>query len=350
MLQKKLRIAQIAPLSERVPPKKYGGTERVISALTDELVARGHEVTLFATGDSITRARHIAVYPRALREAKEKDPHGINEWTFLNILTAYKRQKEFDIIHDHNWILSMPTAMLSPTPTVMTVHGPIILRNKEIFQTVENVNLVTISKAQTKLVPKLKIAGTVYNGLPLSQYPFGKKSNGYLLFVGRISVEKGAHIAIEVATFLNIPLIIAAKLDRADREYFKEYIEPKLDDELIRWVGEVDTDTRNRLMSDAICLLHPVTWREPFGLTMIEAMACGCPVVAFNKGSIPEIIIDQKTGFIVNDVEEMIDAVKRLKKIKRSDCREYALENFSEKRMVDGYEKIYYRILQKKGR
>lgn len=161
-------------------------------------------------------------------------------------------------------------------------------------------------------------------------------------------MEKGAHIAIEVATFLNIPLIMAAKLDLVDKEYFNEYIEPRLDNELIRWVGEVDTDTRNRLMSDAMCLLHPVTWREPFGLTMIEAMACGCPVVAFNKGSIPEVIDDQKTGFIVNDVEEMIDAVKRLKKIKRSDCREHALTNFSEKRMVDGYEKLYYKILQKK--
>lgn len=345
-MSKKLRIAQIAPIAERVPPKKYGGTERVVSTLTEELVKRGHDVTLFATGDSITSARLVSIYPRALREAKEKDPHGINEWSFLNIITAYKKQNEFDIIHDHNWILSLSAAMFSTTPTIMTLHGAITLKNRQLLLLAKNVNFVTISKAQTKFAPGLKIAGVVNNGLVLKNYPFGKKHNKFLLFVGRLSMEKGAHHAIDVATYLNIPLILAAKLDKADMDYFRSYVEPRLGEENVRWIGEVDTDTRNKLMSDAMCILHPVTWREPFGLTMIEAMACGCPVIAFNKGSIPEVVEDGKTGFIVNDIEEMIEAVGKITKIKRDYCREYALNNYSETNMVDGYERIYRKVLK----
>ena len=192
-------------------------------------------------------------------------------------------------------------------------------------------------------------AGTVYNGLAMEDYPFSDKDEGYLLFVGRISMEKGVHFAIEVAQYLNLPLTIAAKLESIDMPYFQEYVGPRLSDQ-IKWVGEVEEEERNKLMSKALCFLHPITWREPFGLTMIEAMACGCPVVAFNKGSIPEIIKDGETGYVVNDVDEMIEAVKKIKSISRAKTRDYALKNFNSKIMAKGYERVYKEVIvHKKG-
>lgn len=342
-----MKIAQIAPLAERVPPKKYGGTERVVYELTEELVQRGHEVTLFASGDSLTSARLVSVYPTNLREAKIKDVYGLNIWTLLNLGLAFERQGEFDIIHDHSGFIGLPMANIATTPVVMTMHGPFTAENRRIYQMLRRPYIVTISEAQTEPAPNLNYAGTIYNGLTMEHYPFSAQHEGYLLFVGRICLEKGAHYAIEVARSLSLPLIMAAKLDAPDRPYFHEYIEPYLSDQ-IRWVGEVDQEERNRLMSKALCLLHPVTWREPFGLTLIESMACGTPVIAFNRGSIPEIIEHGTTGFVVSDVESMVDAVIHLDTIERSYCREYALDNFSTTRMVDAYEELYAKIIQGK--
>lgn len=342
-----MKIAQIANISERVPPKKYGGTERVIYALTEELVHRGHDVTLFASGDSLTSARLVSVYHLSLREAKMADPYGLNPLALQNLGHAYIRQDEFDIIHDHSWLISLPTANLSKTPVVMTVHGAFDLNNRKLFETMTNINYVTISKAQAIPMPNLNYAGTVYNGLNMETYPFSDEHEGYLLYVGRIAMDKGTHYAIDVAQYLNKPLIIAAKLDPADQQYYKQYIEPRLSEQ-IRWVGEVTEEERNRLMSKALCFLHPVTWREPFGLTLIEAMACGAPVVAFKRGAIPEIVKNGKTGFVVEDVDEMIVAVSNIEKISREDCRKHALKNFNAKRMADEYEKIYYKILEEK--
>lgn len=338
-----MRIAQIAPIIERVPPRKYGGTERVVSALTEELVRRGHEVTLFASGDSITSARLVSIYPRALREAKLKDLYGTNTWTLFNIGTAYERQDEFDIIHDHNSFLSIATANIARTPVVMTVHGPFTPENRHIFKSLRKPHIVTISDAQAT-VPDLNYAGTVYNGLDLASYPFSTEHDGYLLFVGRISQEKGLHLAIELALNVNMPLIIAAKLDDVDRSYFQQYVEPYLS-EKIRWIGEVDEEERNQLMSRAFCLVHAATWREPFGLTLIEAMACGCPVLGTNIGSIPEIVVHGKTGYVVSSVEEMIDAVYAMDAIDRTECRRHALDTFSASRMADGYERIYEKAM-----
>ncbi len=340
-----MRIAQIAPLAERVPPKKYGGTERVVSVLTDELVRRGHEVTLFASGDSITTAKLHAVYPRSLREAKLKDIYALNYWLLLNIGSAYAMQDQFDIIHDHLTPISLPTAHLAKTPVVMTMHGPFTTENRRIFRVLNKPHIVSISNSQAFTVPNINHAGTVYNGLNMSDYPFGDSHEDYLLFVGRISMEKGTHFAIDVAQELDKELIIAAKLDKSDEAYFKEYIEWQLSDR-IRWIGEVDDSERNLLMSKALCMLHPVTWREPFGLTMIEAMACGCPVAAFNHGSIPEIVKTGETGFVVEDLETMIEAIENIHKIDRSSCRRYALENFSGEKMADNYEKLYEKLIQ----
>jgi len=341
-----MRIAQIAPIVERVPPKKYGGTERVVQALTEELVRRGHEVTLFASGDSITSAKLEAVYPRSLREAKVHDLYGTNYWTLLNMGLAYELQDEFDIIHDHLAPLSLPAANLASTPVVMTMHGPFTADNRKLFQTLHSPSIVTLSQSQMYPLPNINHAGTVYNGLPMEGYPFRAEGEDFLLFVGRISMEKGIHHAIEVAQQLDMRLIIAAKLDPVDRPYFREYVEPRLSDR-VTWIGEVDEKERNELMSRARCFLHPVTWREPFGLALIEAMASGCPVVAFNRGSIPEIIKTGVTGYVVEDIEAMIDAVENIGTIGRQACRDHALTNFSATKMTDGYEAVYEKILSK---
>ncbi len=343
-----MRIAQIAPLIERVPPVTYGGTERVVHVLTEELVRRGHEVTLFASGDSITSATLRSVFPRALREARLKDTvYGVSNWTLLSAGVAYAAQNDFDVIHDHMIPFTMPTATLAKTPVVATMHGAFTVETRRMFQTLRGPNIVTISNAQLFGAADINHAGTVYNGLPMKDYVFSDVPDDYLLYVGRISMEKGVHLAIDVANELDMPLIIAAKVDTADRDYFREYIEPRLSSR-IRWIGEVDEQKRNELMSKAKCFLHPVLWREPFGLTIIEAMACGCPVVAMRRGSIPELIEHGKTGFVVDGVEEMMEAVESINSIDRNYCRLYALEHFNEKRMADGYEEIYRRLIEEK--
>lgn len=342
-----MRIAQIAPLAERIPPKKYGGTERVVHALTEELVRRGHEVTLFASGDSITTAELVAVYPRCLREDRQKDLYGANKHTLLNIGLAYSRHQEFDIIHDHSGEISLPTANSVETPTLLTLHGPITTETRKLLQVLKNPYLVTISEAQRRFINDINVIDNVYNGLNMEHFPFSAKHDGYLLYVGRISVEKGVHHAIDAANQLNMRLIIAAKLDPGDLPYFREYVEPHLC-ERITWIGEVGEEERNQLMTRAICFLHPVTWPEPFGLTLIESMACGCPVVAFSKGSIPELIVDGKTGFVVSDVDEMVNAILKIDTIDRSYCRKHSLQKFNAKVMADGYEKVYAQILQKR--
>lgn len=344
-----MRIAQVAPIIESVPPEKYGGTERVVHALTEELVRMGHDVTLFASGDSQTSAKLVSVYPKALRTVKLKNLYGANSWSLLNIGLAYKMQDQFDIIHDHNNYLSLPAANISTTPVILTIHGAFNPSVKDIFEQLNNVNIVTISKSQSQPLPNLNYIGNVYHGLDMEDYPFSDQDEGYLLFVGRISIEKGVHHIIDVSQRLNLPLIIAAKLNswKTDMQYFEEYIEPHLNDK-IRWVGEVTESERNKLMSKALCFLNPVTWREPFGLTVIEAMACGCPVIAFSNGSMPEIIKDGKTGFLVEDVRGMVKAVKKINKIDRSYCRKFALRKFSAKKMAQQYVEIYKKIIQHK--
>ncbi|MDB5225516.1 MAG: hypothetical protein JWL87_468 [Candidatus Adlerbacteria bacterium] len=339
-----MKIAQIAPLAERVPPKKYGGTERVVHALTEELVRRGHEVTLFASGDSQTQARLESVYPRALREAKFNDLYGTNDLTMLHMGVAYELQDEFDIIHDHMAPLSIPIANLATTPVVATVHGPFTGENRKLFELLRGPNIVTVSQSQLYPLPNINHAGTVHHGLSMEHYPFSAEHDGYLLYVGRIAADKGVQYAVDVAQVLDIPLILAAKVEPIDLPYFKQYIEPRLS-ERIKWVGEVDEEERNRLMSRASAFLHPVVFREPFGLTLIEAMACGCPVIAFNRGAIPEIIKTGVTGFVVEDVEGMIDALHNIGTISRAACREHALQNFNVSRMADGYEAIYRKLL-----
>lgn len=352
-----MRIAQVAPIIESVPPKKYGGTERVISALTEELVKRGHEVTLFASGDSVTSAELTSVYPTSLRESGIKDLYKHNVWSLSNVGLAYQYADQYDIIHDHNsenCPVSLPLANISHTPVVMTLHGALTQKTIEKFEFYNRPHLVKISDKQSAPAEHLNYIARIYHGLEMNDYPFNVKPGKYLLFVGRIRYkngtdEKGLLNAIHIAKKAGLPLKIASKLDDTipeDVNYFQNMIKPHLSD-MIEWIGEVDEKERNRLMANALCLLHPINFEEPFGLTLIEAMACACPVVAFPKGSIPEIVQDGKTGFIASSIDDAVLMIKKLHTIDRLMCRMYALEEYSVERMADEYEDVYYQLLQK---
>lgn len=341
-----MRIAELAPIVERIPPVRYGGTERVVYELTEELVRRGHEVTLFATADSLTSARLASVVKVSLREANAKDLYGTNTGTLLHIGEAFVRQDEFDMIHDHLGFLALPTANIARTPVVTTMHGPYMHEVRAMYRKLRRPHLISISNNQRDAAPELNHLATVYNGLTLDPYPFGSEPGEYLLFVGRISMEKGTHLAIAAAMDLGLPLIIAAKLDKVDRPYFREYVEPYLSGR-VQWIGEVDEAARNKLYSEARALLHPVQWREPFGLVLIEAMACGCPVLAMNKGSIPELVRDGVSGFVVREYEDLLAAIDRIDEIDRAACRDHALSLFSAKRMADGYEAAFREVLER---
>lgn len=340
-----MRIAQIAPLAERVPPKTYGGTERVVHALTEELVKRGHEVTLFASGDSVTSAKLVSVFPNSIREAGIKKTSEKQAIGMMNAGLAFQEQDQFDIIHHHAGLNALAAANISPTPVIITQHGNLNNISRQTLRLFRKPYLVSISNSQKRREPGLNYFGTVYNGLEMDDYPFSPRAGSYLLFVGRISPEKAPHLAIEAASKTGLPLIIAAKLDEADREYYIKKVKPFLSKD-IRWIGEVSLKERNELYSRALAFLHPATWEEPFGLTLIEAMACGTPVIAFNKGAIPEIILNKKTGFIVNDFQEMISAIKQIEKISRYSCRDHARNKFSAKKMTDGYEDLYRRVVE----
>ncbi|HVF69123.1 MAG TPA: glycosyltransferase family 4 protein [Xanthomonadales bacterium] len=344
-----MKIAQIAPLIERVPPKTYGGTERVVSSLTEELVKRGHDVTLFASGDSLTAARLVPIYPIHLRAAK-LELFQENSVRLMGIGIPYARQDEFDIIHDHNLPFSSPSANLARTPVVATLHGPIDPGNQDLYEKLPNPYIVSISHAQLPKRSTINHVTTIYHGFDMRNYPFSEKSEDYLLYVGRIAPKKGLHHAIAVAQRLNKKLIISAKIDwHIHKDYYEKEIKPHLNDQ-IQWIGETTELERNQLMAHAIAFLHPALWEEPFGLTMIESLACGTPVVAFNRGSIPELIKNGKNGYVVENDGEMADAVKNIGRIDRKFCRKYALKNFNVGKMTDEYEMVYQAILQGKSK
>lgn len=340
-----MKIAQIAPLVESVPPAKYGGTERVISALTEELLERGHDVTLFASGDSVTSARLDGTCKRSLRSAGITDIRECMGQTLTHIGYAYSMADQFDVIHDHCGVLSFPTAQICNTPVISTMHGCFFDDNIQIFQTLQKPHVVTISHDQAASAKRIHRVATVHNGLPMEHYPFEEDRGDYLLYVGRISPLKGTAEAITIAKATQRKLIIAAKLDQRDVAYFEAEVKPHLSDQ-IQWIGEVSEKERNRLMSKAYCFIHPAPWREPFGLTLIEAMACGAPVVAFDTGAIREVVAHKKTGFVVQTIQEFIRAVEKVHLIDKKLCREWSLSHFSAKKMADGYERVYKKVAQ----
>ncbi len=344
-----MKIAQIANVAVAVPPKKYGGAERVIYALTEGLVKKGHDVTLFARSDSKTSAKLVSVDNLFPRVSARSVYDGASNVNILNFSFAYQRQEEFDIIHDHNGVLSLPTANLSKTPVIYTLHY-VYQKDLILYSNLRNPSLITISDGELAKGLDLNVVATIHHGLEMNHYPFSNEPEDYLLVIGRMHPDKGLHNAIKVAQALNMKLIIIARYLKdhdLEKRYFETMIKPHLNNQ-IRFIGEVDEKTRNRYMVKALCVLHAITWPEPFGLSMIEAMACGTPVIAFNKGSVSEIIKNGKTGFIVKDIREMIKAVQKIDIINRSDCRDFVLSEFTVERMVDEYEDVYQKIIAKK--
>ncbi len=340
-----MRIAQVAPLWERVPPPAYGGIELVVGLLSDELVRRGHEVTLFASGDSISLAKLESVHPQALRLDPTIKEYGIYEMWQLS--KVYERASEFDIIHSHMGCAALPYANLVKTPTIHTLHGVFTPDNEKLYSYARNQPYVSISNAQREPRLNLNCIATVYNGVDTSTYEFHIQPQDppYLAFLGRLSPEKGPHHAIEIAKRVGLPLKMAGKIDVVDREYFETQLKPHIDGEQIQYLGEANHAQKSELMGNAIATLFPITWREPFGLVMIESLAAGTPVIAMRMGSTPEVIVHGKTGFLCDTVEECVTAVEQVHTLNRLDCRRHVEENFSVQRMTTGYEAAYQQVL-----
>ena len=345
-----MRIAQVAPLFESVPPQLYGGTERIVSYVTDELVRRGHDVTLFASGDSRTTARLVPVVERATR--LDAATHDLLGSEFIRELgLVFSHASDFDVIHCHVDYLAFPFHDLTPTPTVHTIHGRLDLPHLlPVYRQFRTVPLVSISDAQRAPLDQLGVrwAGTVYHGLPVERYAFAPEDQGYLAFLGRLAPEKQPELAIEIARRVGLPLKIAAKVDAVDQEYFDQVVAPLLDDPLVEFLGEIGDDQKSAFLGGAKALLFPIDWPEPFGLVMIEAMACGTPVVARPCGSVPEVIDHGRTGFLASTLVELTEAVKRLDEIDRAECRRQFELRFSAGRMAQDYERIYGRLASRR--
>ena len=344
-MSRRLRIAQVSPLYERIPPALYGGTERIVGYLTEELVKRGHDVTLFASGDSRTKAKLVAPAPRALR----LDNHHRDDLAFhlLELARVFEHPRDFDIIHCHIGHLAFPFSRLAGASALHTLHGRLDLPDTfPVFRHFRDEPLVSISHAQRRPFKGLGVtwAGTVYHGLPLAKYPFASARGSYLAFLGRISPEKRPDLAIALAKRLGIKLKMAAKVDPVDQVYFDRDIKPLLDHPLIEFMGEISEEAKPDFLGRALALVFPIDWPEPFGLVMIEALACGTPVIARGCGSVPEIVLDGRTGFVVDTLEDMEGAVKAVDRIDRAECRRDVVRRFSVERMVDGYESIYQSV------
>jgi len=340
-----MRIAQVAPLYESVPPKLYGGTERVVYYLTEELVKLGHEVVLFAAGDSKTSAKLVSVCSEALRLSKDtKDPISLHLALFEEV---YKRARFFDVIHFHTEYLHLPIAVREAVPFLTTLHGRLDLKEYPVlFKNYKDCAFVSISNSQRKPLWWLNWRATVYHGLPDNLYRLSPKPGSYLAFLGRISPEKRPDRAIKIAERFGMPLKIAAKVDKADKDYFEEVIKPLLKSPWVEFVGEIGEREKQEFLGNAYALLFPIDWPEPFGLVMIEALACGTPVVAWNCGSVPEVIEHGKTGFIVNSIDEAVSALEQIKNINRVDCRKAFEKRFTARRMAEDYERVYESLVK----
>jgi glycosyltransferase involved in cell wall biosynthesis len=339
-----MRIAQVAPLFESVPPKLYGGTERVVSFLTEALVRQGHDVTLFASGDSVTSARLVAGSHRALRLEGKNEYHLLSHVLQLEQVCAMR--DEFDVIHFHTDTLHFPLSRHAGLPQLSTLHGrldvPLLV---PLLREFGDMPLVSISDAQRAPVPWASWQATVHHGLPRDLFHFHRGPGRYLAFLGRMSPEKRPDRAIEIAKRLGLPLKMAAKVDRADQDYFESQIRPLLRHPLVEFVGEIGEHEKDAFLGEAIALLFPIDWPEPFGLVMIEAMACGTPVVAFRHGSVPEIVEPGVTGFLVQSMDEAVQATQQALTLDRARCRQRFEQRFTSARMARDYVAVYERLL-----
>jgi glycosyltransferase involved in cell wall biosynthesis len=335
-----MRIAQIAPLAESVPPKLYGGTERVVSWLTDELVGLGHDVTLFASGESSTRANLVRVWPRALRLSRPRSDPAAAYASLLEMVA--EMAGEFDVIHSHvDWV-HLPLLRRLRTPFLTTLHGRLDLPDLQLTaQCFPDAPFVSISNSQRAPLPGVKWLSTIHHGLPPDLLKLSDRTEGYLAFLGRISPEKGPDIAIRVAHAAHLPLRIAAKMPRAENRYFNETIKPLIDQNNVEFVGEVNDRQKQAFLGNAAALLFPIDWPEPFGLVMIEAMACGTPVIAWSRGSVPEVVEEGVTGFIVESEAQALAAIGRINRLDRRRIRERFDQRFTVRRMAKEYVDSY---------
>jgi glycosyltransferase involved in cell wall biosynthesis len=338
-----MHIAQVAPLFESVPPKYYGGTERIVSYLTEELVRQGHDVTLFASGDSVTRAQLVAACRRSLR----LDRHCVDQMAHHVLMLEHVAQRldEFDCVHYHLDYLHYPLSRRARTPQVTTLHGRLDIPDLQpLYAEFRDMPLVSISNSQREPLHDANWQATIYHGLPEDLYEFNAAPGEYLAFLGRISPEKRVDRAIAIAREVGMPLRIAAKVDDVDQDYFDGLVKPLLDHPLIDYVGEIGDGEKQQFLGCAIGLLFPIDWEEPFGLVMIEALACGTPVVAYRRGSVPEVLSDGETGFIVDGLDEAIAAARRLPELDRRRCRDAFERNFTASRMANEYVPLYERL------
>lgn len=343
-----MRIAQLAPLWESVPPQRYGGTERIVSYLTEELVRLGHEVTLFASGDSVTNARLMAMCDKALRLAPDMLCRDAPFYRLLGRAFG-PCADQFDVIHSHLDLMGLPLAQQCATPVVTTLHGrldpPELI---PVFREFMELPLVSISQAQRGPIPWANWQSTIHHGLPRTLYRFHPGQGHYLAFLGRISPEKCPDLAIEAAIRVGMPIRIAAKVDPVDREYFTARIKPLLDHPLVEFLGEITDKEKNDFLGNAYALVCPYDWPEPFGVVFIEALACGTPVLAFRRGSVPEVLDHSQTGFICNTLDEMVDAMTGLPTVDRRHCRDVFEARFSVERMAQDYLAVYERLVRTK--
>jgi glycosyltransferase involved in cell wall biosynthesis len=335
-----MRIAQVSPLYESVPPAVYGGTERVVHFLTEELVQLGHEVTLFAAGDSRSSARLVPACPRALRlDQSCRDPLA---WHMVLLDLVASERERFDVVHFHIDYLHFLLSRQLGLPQLTTLHGRLDLPELQgVYDHFGDMPVVSISNAQRAPLPQAHWVGTVHHGLPEGLVRFHPTGGGYLAFLGRISPENRVDRAIEIATALGIPLRIAAKVDRVDQDYFERQIAPLLHNPLVQFLGEIDDQQKSSFLGNARALLFPIDWPEPFGLVMIEAMASGTPVVAFDAGSVREVIEPGVTGFIVNDMAQAIEATRIVEHLDRRRIRDTFERRFSARRMAQDYVELY---------
>jgi glycosyltransferase involved in cell wall biosynthesis len=344
-----MRIAQVAPLIESVPPKHYGGTERIVSYLTEELVRAGHDVTLFASGDSVTRARLIPACRGSLRLNKHCVDHLAHHLVMMDQVLEHARN--FDVIHFHTDYLHFPVSRYLAAPHITTLHGRLDIPDLiPVYDRFRDIPVISISNAQRKPLPWANWAGTIYHGLPPDLFRFQPNPGTYLAFLGRVSPEKRADRAIEIAKRAGMPLKIAAKVDRVDKRYFKRVVEPLLDASHVEWVGEISDREKDDFLANAYALLFPIDWPEPFGLVMIEAIACGTPVIAYDGGAVPEVIKDGQTGFIAGNLEDAAEAVHRVSEISRAHCRKIFEKRFTVTRMARDYVRIYRRTIDRRMR
>lgn len=340
-----MRIALLAPVSLPVPPLGYGGTEMIVHHLAEGLVERGHEVTLYATGDSKTRARLVSIFPKGLYFEGIHRKCDVMYHEMAQVSRALQDADRYDLIHDHTKATGTILSDLVDIPCVTTIHNDFTLERLKWYLSYPNHAYVSISKAQARRCPGLRYVGTIYNGIDLTDIPFQEKKGDYLLFLGRIAAAKGAHTAIELAKKTGHRLILAGKVDPVDAAYYKG-LAPAIDGDRIRYIGEVTGRRKWELIARAKALLFPIHWEEPFGLVLIEAMACGTPVLALRRGAVPEVVIHEKTGLVFDNEKDLEAGLKHIQEIAPEACRQHVAEHFTASAMVDRYLEVYQALLR----